>query len=101
MKRVFLILAICFSIMQISATEYSDFAAKEYAQRCNKENVRITVKKEHIEEYAQEVGNTFIPYITYGYGDLKAKKCHKQRITYLCLLDKDCNPLWSHIFPSK
>ena len=101
MKRLFFILAICFSVLSVNATEYSKFAAEQYAQENNKENVKITVKKEHVEEYAQEVGDTFVPYIAYGYGDLKAAKCRKQRITYICLLDNERNPLWSHIFPSK
>ena len=101
MKRVILALFLCFSILGASATEYSEFAAKEYASRCNKENVRITVKKEHVEKYAQEVGEQFIPYIAYGYGDMRARKCRKERITYICLLDCDYNPMWSYIFPTK
>lgn len=101
MKRILLALVFCFSILVASATEYSEFAAKEYAQRCNKENVRITVKKEHVEKYAQEVGEEFIPYIAYGYGDMRARKCRKQRVSYICLLDCDLNPLWSYIIPSK
>ncbi|MBR1776743.1 hypothetical protein IJ750_06710 [bacterium] len=101
MKRVLLALVFCLTVLSSTASEYSDFAAKQYGERCNKENVKITVKKEHVEQYAQEVGSNFIPYIAYGYGDLKAQKCRKQRISYICLLDCDLNPIWSYIVESK
>ena len=81
------------------ATEYSEYAAKQYGKIHNLEKLHITVKKEHVEEYAQEIGQTFIPYIAYGYGDLKAKRCKKARISYICLLDCDLYPLWSYVMP--
>ncbi len=99
MKRFLTVIIFILSILSCYATEYSEYAAKQYEEKCNVKNAKITVKKEHIEEYAQEIGNTFVPYIAYGYGDLKCKKCRKQRISYVCLLDCKLNPLWSHIIP--
>lgn len=96
MKKVFSVI-ICFTIGNCFASEYSKFAEKEFSQRCCRENVRITVKKEHVEICAQEIGGKFIPYMAYGYGDLKSKNCKKQRITYMCLLDCKLTPILSFV----
>ena len=101
MKRLVLALIFCFCINITSATEYSDFAEKEYAAKNNKNKAHITVKKEHVEKYAQEIGCQFIPYIAYGYGDLKTSWLKKQRISYICLLDNDLKPLWSYVITTK
>ena len=98
MKKIVLLFCIWLTVLSPAfPTQYSEFAAREFASRCNRERVHITVKKEHIENYATDIGDTFIPYIVYGYGDLKSKNCKKQRVTYICLLDKDKRPLWSYI----
>ena len=100
MKRVNLLLMLFFLMSSFChGTEYSEFAAKNYAEEYNLDKVHITVKKEHTEELAQEFGQTFFPYIVYGYGDIKGKKCKKKRISYICLLDCKLNPIWSYIIP--
>ena len=103
MKNLFLILGLCFSVLSVyaSSTEASKYAEEQYAKQIGNEKVSINVKKEHTMEYDQKVGELKIPAITYGYGDMKAKKCRKIRISYICLLDEDCKPIWSYIVPSK
>ena len=103
MKKIFLILGFCFSVLSVSATstEASKYAEEQYAKQIGNEKVRINVKKEHTVEYQQKVGDQIIPAITYGYGDMKAKNCRKTRISYICLLDSNCKPIWSYIVPSK
>lgn len=103
MKKLLLILSLCFSILSVSAsvTEASKFAGEQYAVQTGNENVRINVKKEHTIEYKQKIGEQMVPAITYGWGDMKAKKCKKVRVTYICLLDETSKPFWSYIVPNK
>ena len=93
MRRIFLFIVFFVFALPVLATDYSKFAEKTYAEENNKENVHITVKKEVIDKYGQEYGSNFIPYIVYGYGDMKAKKMRKSRVTYTCLLDANMLPL--------
>ncbi len=102
MKKLFLLIAFCIGMLSASAsTEASKFAEEQYSKQTGNEKVHITVKKEHTVEYQQKIGKQMIPAITYGYGDMKAKKQKKCRITYICLLDEECKPMWSYIIPSK
>ena len=103
MKNLFLIFGLCLSILSsyASSTEASKYAETQYAKQIGNEKVHINVKKEHTIEYQQKVGEQIIPAITYGYGDMKAKKCRKTRVSYICLLDENCKPVWSYIIPSK
>ncbi len=101
MKRIVLLMGIYLCMTSVWATEASKFAEEQYSKQTGNERVHITVKKEHTVEYQQKIGEQMIPAITYGYGDMKAKKRKKCRITYICLLDENCNPIWSYIFPSK
>ena len=87
--------------MSVYATEASDFVQKQSSDLNGGKKVHITVKKEHTEEYQQPIGDTMVPAITYGYGDLKLKGERKTRITYICLLNEKCEPFWCFIFPSK
>ena len=96
MKNLFLILSV-----SASSTEASKYAEAQYAKQIGNEKVHINVKKEHTIEYRQKIGEQMIPAITYGYGDMKAKKCRKVRVSYICLLDEECKPIWSYIVPSK
>lgn len=100
-----LVLLLVFSLCVLSSyavsTDASRYAEKEYGKQTGNPKVRINVKKEHTVEYQQKIGDKVIPAITYGYGDMKAQKMRKTRITYICLLDEDCNPMWSYIVPSK
>ncbi|MBR6127563.1 hypothetical protein IKQ21_07765 [bacterium] len=97
MTKFSIFFCIWFLTLPAFSTEFSDYAAKQFAHSCGREKVHITVKKEHIEIFAQEVGEKFVPFVVYGYGDLKSKNCKKQRVTYICLLDTSANPLWSYI----
>ena len=96
-------LLICFLYVSLNvavATEASKFVEAQY-QKETCTQAHITVKKEHTVEYQQKIGEQIVPAITYGYGDMKVKGCRKCRISYICLLDKDCTPMWSFIVPSK
>ena len=99
MKKLLSVLFLFLLSQAVYGTEYSEYASRKYSEDCKVQNPKISVKKEHVEEYGQEIGKTFIPYIVYGYGDLKAKKCRKQRVSYICLLNKDFKPIWSYIIP--
>lgn len=101
MKKILLTIIILFLPTLVYATEYSKFAEKEYAKKINADKVHIVVKKEHVEKYSQEIGCEFVPFIAYGYGDLKVSGQKKQRITYICLLNKNLKPTWSEIYFSK
>lgn len=100
MKRAFfLTLCIIFSVLTSYATEASKYAAKQYSEENENKKVKITVKKEHTEEYHQKIGEWQIPAITYGYGDMKVKGKRKARISYICLRDAENNIVWSCIIP--
>ena len=103
MKKLVLLLVIIFSVLSSNAasTDASKYAEKEYGKQIGNPKVHINVKKEHTIEYQQKIGEHLVPAITYGYGDMKAKKMRKTRISYICLLDENCNPIWSFIVPTK
>jgi len=103
MKNFILMLISCFFILPVSAktTSASKYAESQYADKQGFSKVRINVKKEHTDEYQQKIGEQIIPAITYGYGDMKIKGCKKTRITYIVLLNCNCEPIWSYIMPSK
>lgn len=98
MKYIVLILLNLVYIQSVFATECSKYIEKTYEQTCNG-TAHITVKKEHIDNCYQYIGKHKISAIVFGYGDLKTKDCKKMRISYICLLDKNCKPLWGHIIP--
>ena len=98
---LFLVLLISISSAFASSTEASKFVESKYSKIVGNQNVSINVKKEHTVEYQQKIGDQIVPAITYGYGDMKAKKMKKTRISYIVLLDKDCKPFWSFVVPSK
>ena len=97
MKNYLVILMLFLSVLSVSATEASKFVEQKYTEQTGCKSVKITVKKEHTEEYQQPIGSQMVPAITYGYGD----KCKKIRITYICLLDENCLPFWCFIVPGK
>lgn len=82
-------------------TEASKYAEEQYAKQNCLSKVKINVKKEHTIENLQKLCEQKIPVIVFGYGDLKAKKCKKTSISYICLLDENYKPIWSYIIPSK
>ena len=99
MAKIFLIISIAFlNLLPCkAATEFSRFAAKQYAASCGLEKAHITVKNEHLEKLGWEMGDDFVPFVVYGYGDLKSKNHKKQRVTYICLLNFAGKPVWSYI----
>ena len=103
MKNLLFFIIICFNCLSAYAitTEASKFAENEYSKQTGYENVHINVKKEHTIENLHQVGEHYAPAITFGYGDMKIKRCKKSRISYICLLDKSCKPFWSYIFITK
>lgn len=98
MKRLFLLLIIFLTSSSVFATECTDYLVS-LCQKENAKKVKIVSKKEHIAEYKQEIGDQFIPYIAYGYGHMKIKGCRKTTISYLCLLDDKCKPIWGYVIP--
>jgi hypothetical protein len=103
MKNLVLVFVLFFSVLSsfASSTDASRFAAKEYSKQTGNAQVYINVKKEHTIENMQKIGEKNVPAITFGYGDMKAKKCRKTRISYICFLDDDYKPFWSYIIPTK
>lgn len=86
-------------------TEGSKFAEHKFSEQNCLSKIHINVKREHTIENLQNIGEKEVSAITYGYGDLKTKEkiCGKKkiRVSYICLLDKNCKPFWSCIYPSK
>ena len=103
MKNIFLIICLFFSVLTsfATSTEASKYAEEQYSKQIGNDKVHINVKKEHTVEYTQKIGDKIIPAITYGYGDMKTNKCRKVRVSYICLLDENCKPIWSYVVPSK
>ncbi len=100
MKKIILSFIASLITLSVSAysTECSNYLEKQYKDK-DGNNSKIIVKKEHTEEYMQKIGDKMIPAITYGYGYIKLKGERKCRISYICLLDKDCNPIWGYVIP--
>ena len=103
MKKLILFLIFFSSILsaQAGSTEASKYAEDQYSRQVGNPRVHINVKKEHTVEYQQKIGEQMVPAITYGYGDMKAIKGKKTRISYIVLLDAECKPICSFIVPSK
>ena len=99
MKFFYLFFILFVSANLSFSTEASAFISNMCSDTCQTKKVKITVKKEHTEEYNQIVGNEFIPKITYGYGDMKISGHKKQRISYICLLNCKLKPIWGYVIP--
>ena len=96
-KLLSLIIILCCSL-SVSASEVTKFLENICEKDCNK-NVTIVSKAEHTDIYNQKIGDIVFPYITYGYGYMKESHCKKKTISYICLSDKNCNPVWGYIIP--
>ena len=107
MKKFFLLILLCLKIQPCFSysTEASKFAELQYAKQNCISKVHINVKKEHTAKTPQNTIDSKTAGITFGYGDLKSnvKICGKRklRISYICLLDKNFKPVWSHITQTK
>ena len=84
--------------MEEYATEVTDYLENIYLQE-HSTATKIVSKDEHIEQYEQKLGNESFPFIAYGFGYMKVKRCKKQTISYICLLDNNCQPIWGYIIP--
>ena len=100
MKKLILSFIASSITLSVSAftTECSEYLEKQYKDN-DGNNSKIIVKKEHTEEYMQKIGDKNVHAITYGYGYMKLKDEKKCRITYICLLDDNCNPIWGYVIP--
>lgn len=99
MKRKFLIgLLILFSSSTVFASESTNFLVDLYAKEYNM-NVKIHSKKEFCNPCEQKIGDNYISQITYGQADFKVKKCRKQKVSYICVFDKNCKPFWGFVIP--
>ena len=98
MKKLVLLLIILFSTISVYATESTEYLENLYQPKYERK-LKITSKGEVIDKYDQFFNGVYIPEISYGYGYLKVKKCRKQKISYICLLDCNRKPLWGHVIP--
>lgn len=99
MRNLVLILILSlFFILPSNATECSKYLIECYSKD-SEVPVKIVSKKEYVSEYNQKVGETQISAIAYGTGYMKKKKCRKKVITYICLLDVNCKPIWGYVIP--
>ena len=109
MKYSVTFLMLCLNLMPCFCytTETSKFAEKQYAEQNYLSKVHINVKNEHTIKNFQKIEEKEVPFITFGYGDLKGVnkekkiKLKKQNISYVCLLDENRKPFWSYIIPFK
>ena len=85
-------------MLDVHATDVTDYLKAVYEEQ-NNVKAKIVSKGESVSKYEQYVGETFVPNIAYGYGYLKIKRCKRQVISYICLLDCDNKPIWGYIIP--
>ena len=104
MKKVILFLILYANIFPAYAitTEASKFVEECYAKKYECSKVHINVKKEYTTDYQLQTGEEKLRGITYGWGDMKMRKCvicrgKKYKVTYVVLLDKCKKPYWSNI----
>ena len=98
--RVFVLIIFYYlSASILFATEASKYIEKTYSENHNNKRTRITVKREHIQQTFNFIGNDYMNAILYGYGDIKVTGCPKCRISYLCILDCNLIPIRGWIIP--
>lgn len=98
MKRIFLLILIIANASCALASECTNYLKEVQSQSCNKK-VKVVSKVEFNEEYQQMLGDEQITSITCGSGYIKIKGRKKKNISYVCLLNKDCKPVWGYIIP--
>ena len=98
MKKIILFLSVLLLSTPVFASQATEYLTEKYSKECNSK-VRIQTLKEHRDDYSQKIGDYEISSIVYGYGSMKMPKCRRTRITYVCVFDKDCNPIWGYIIP--
>ena len=100
MKKLLILSIFTYFIFSSSvfATTSTDYLQEIYSKTCNKE-VTIKSKKEFIDKYEQRLGDKFISSIVYGEADFKIKGARKKRVSYVCMLENDCTPIWGYILP--
>ena len=98
MKKFILTLSVLLFANQVFATEVTDYLVEKYSKECGSK-VRIQSLKEHTDSYSQKIGDYCVSSIVYGYGSMKMPKCRKTRITYVCILDNENQPIWGYVIP--
>lgn len=98
MKKFILALSVLLFANQVFATEVTDYLVEKYSKECGSK-VRIQSLKEHTDSYSQKIGDYCVSTIVYGYGSMKMPKCRRTRITYVCILDNENQPIWGYVIP--
>ena len=98
MKKLILFLSVLLLTNSAFATEATDYLVEKYSKECGS-RVKIQSLKEHTDFYSQKIGDYYITSIVYGYGSMKMPNCRRMRITYVCILDKENQPIWGYVIP--
>ena len=98
MKKLILFLSVLFLSSPVFATEVTDYLVEKYSKESGSK-VNIQSLKEHTDAYSQKIGDYCISSIVYGYGSMKMPKCRRTRITYVCILDNENQPIWGYVIP--
>lgn len=99
MKRIILSVMFILSSLTVHASECTDYLMNLYSNSHSKP-VKIICRKEFIDKYEQKIGDKFISSIVYGQADMKIQGQRKKvRVSYICLLENDCKPIWGYIIP--
>lgn len=98
MKKIILTLSVLLFANQVFATEVTDYLVEKYSKECGSK-VHIQSLKEHTDTYSQKIGDYCVSSIVYGYGSMKMPKCRRTRITYVCILDNENQPIWGYVIP--
>lgn len=98
MKKLILFLSVLFLSSPVFATEVTDYLVEKYSKESGSK-VNIQSLKEHTDPYSQKIGDYCVSSIVYGYGSMKMPKCRKTRITYVCILDNENQPIWGYVIP--
>ena len=96
MKKLILFLSVLFLSSPVFATEVTDYLVEKYSKESGSK-VNIQSLKEHTDSYSQKIGDYCVSSIVYGYGSMKMPKCRRTRITYVCILDNENQPIWGYV----
>ncbi len=99
MRRAFIFVFIFFNILSARASDCTDFLSQIYSENYHK-NVKIISKREFCDKCEQKLGNEVVSSIVYGLADMKIKGQRKQKVTYICLIGNDCQPIWGYVIPN-
>lgn len=98
MKKIVALILTFLTMLSVNATESTEYLESIYQPKYE-QKLKIVSKGEVIDKYDQTFNGVYIPEISYGFGYMKVKKCKKQTISYICLLDCNRKPLWGYVIP--